>query len=84
MSADKIRRVCVGRERIDHCLLNDERRRFSWMQVHQAITVRPHTWNSRMRTTFDAEADAAYIYLVPEIEPGRAVRNVLIESPHDR
>lgn len=34
-----------------------------------------------MRTTFDAEADAAYIYLVPEIEPGRSVRNVVAESP---
>jgi len=29
-----------------------------------------------MRTTFDAEADAAYIYLVPEIEPGRSVRTL--------
>ncbi|MFD6699823.1 MULTISPECIES: DUF2283 domain-containing protein [unclassified Microbacterium] len=32
-----------------------------------------------MRTTFDAEADAAYIYLVPEMEPGRSVRT--IEAP---
>lgn len=29
-----------------------------------------------MRTTLDAEADAAYIYLVPEIAPGRSVRTV--------
>lgn len=33
-----------------------------------------------MRITFDAEADAVYISLVPEIEPGRSVRNVEIES----
>lgn len=29
-----------------------------------------------MRTTFDAEADAAYIHLVSEIEPGRVVRTI--------
>ena len=29
-----------------------------------------------MRTTFDPEADAAYIYLVPVIEPGRSVRTL--------
>jgi len=34
-----------------------------------------------MRTAFDAEADAAYINLVPSIEPGRPVRNVVTESP---
>lgn len=33
-----------------------------------------------MHTTFDAEADAAYITLVPEIESGRPVRNVEVES----
>ncbi|MDP3952984.1 DUF2283 domain-containing protein [Microbacterium sp.] len=33
-----------------------------------------------MRTTYDAEADAAYITLVPEIEPGRPVRNAEVES----
>lgn len=33
-----------------------------------------------MRTTFDAEADAAYIMLTPEIEPGRSVRNEIIET----
>ncbi|WP_165310840.1 DUF2283 domain-containing protein [Microbacterium protaetiae] len=27
------------------------------------------------------QADAAYIYLVPDIEPGRSVRNVVAESP---
>ncbi|KJL27167.1 hypothetical protein RL72_00635 [Microbacterium azadirachtae] len=34
-----------------------------------------------MRTTFDAEADAAYITLVPEIESGRSVRNEIVETP---
>nr|WP_274636662.1 DUF2283 domain-containing protein [Microbacterium bovistercoris] len=34
-----------------------------------------------MRTTYDAIADAAYIELVPEIEPGRSVRNIVTESP---
>lgn len=29
-----------------------------------------------MRTTFDAQADAAYITLVPKIEPGSSVRNI--------
>ena len=33
-----------------------------------------------MRTTFDAEADAAYIQLVPEIAPGRSARNIIIED----
>lgn len=33
-----------------------------------------------MRTTFDAEADAAYIQLVPEITPGRSVRNEIVET----
>jgi len=33
-----------------------------------------------MRTTFDAEADAAYITLVPQDKPGRSVRNVEVES----
>ena len=33
-----------------------------------------------MRTTFDAEADAAYIELVPEIEPGRSVRNEVVDT----
>ncbi len=33
-----------------------------------------------MRTTFDAEADAAYITLAPEIEPGRSVRNEVVET----
>ncbi|MCE4027254.1 hypothetical protein LXM50_14865 [Microbacterium sp. Au-Mic1] len=32
-----------------------------------------------MRTTFDAGAYAAYIYLVPEIQPGLSVRT--IEAP---
>lgn len=31
-----------------------------------------------MRTTFDAEADAAYIQLVPEIAQGRSVRNEIV------
>lgn len=34
-----------------------------------------------MRTTFDADADAAYIHLVPDIEPGRSVRNVEVSIP---
>lgn len=34
-----------------------------------------------MRTTFDAEADAAYIQLVPEIPTGRSVRNEALETP---
>ena len=33
-----------------------------------------------MRTTFDAEADAVYIELVPEIASGRAVRNEIVET----
>lgn len=33
-----------------------------------------------MRTTFDAEADAAYMQLVPEITPGRSVRNEIVET----
>jgi uncharacterized protein YuzE len=33
-----------------------------------------------MRTTFDAEADAVYMTLVPEIEPGRSVRNEVVET----
>lgn len=33
-----------------------------------------------MRTTFDAEADAAYIQLVPEIAPARSVRNEIVET----
>lgn len=33
-----------------------------------------------MRTTFDAEADASYITLVPEIESGRSVRNEIVET----
>lgn len=33
-----------------------------------------------MRTTFDAEVDASYITLVPEIEPGRSVRNETVET----
>lgn len=33
-----------------------------------------------MRTTYDAEADAAHIHLTPKTEPGRSVRNVEIES----
>lgn len=33
-----------------------------------------------MRTTFDAEVDAAYISLAPETVPGRSVRNVEVES----
>ncbi|MFB7252501.1 DUF2283 domain-containing protein [Microbacterium sp. NPDC056234] len=33
-----------------------------------------------MRTTFDADADAAYISLTPETAPGRSVRNVEVES----
>ncbi|MDX2400263.1 DUF2283 domain-containing protein [Microbacterium algeriense] len=33
-----------------------------------------------MRTTFDAEADAAYITLVPERESGRSVRNETVET----
>jgi uncharacterized protein YuzE len=33
-----------------------------------------------MRTTFDAEANAAYITLVPEIESGRSVRNEIVET----
>ena len=33
-----------------------------------------------MRTTFDAEVDAAYISLAPETAPGRSVRNVEVES----
>lgn len=33
-----------------------------------------------MRTTFDAEADAAYITLVPEIAPGRSVRNEIVDT----
>lgn len=31
-----------------------------------------------MRTTFDAEADAAYITLVAEVESGRSVRNEVV------
>ncbi|MBN8423112.1 DUF2283 domain-containing protein [Microbacterium esteraromaticum] len=33
-----------------------------------------------MRTTFDAVADAVYIELVPGIEPGRSVRNEIVET----
>ncbi|MEU4014877.1 DUF2283 domain-containing protein [Microbacterium sp. NPDC028030] len=33
-----------------------------------------------MRTTFDAEADAAYITLVSEIAPGRSVRNEIVDT----
>ena len=33
-----------------------------------------------MRTTFDAEVDAAYITLAPETVSGRSVRNVEVES----
>lgn len=33
-----------------------------------------------MRTTFDAEADAAYITLAPEIAPGRSVRNEIVDT----
>lgn len=33
-----------------------------------------------MRTTFDAEADVAYIELIPETAPGRAVRNEIVET----
>lgn len=33
-----------------------------------------------MRTTFDAVADAVYIELVPEIAPGRSVRNEIVET----
>ncbi|CAD5140673.1 conserved protein of unknown function [Microbacterium sp. Nx66] len=32
-----------------------------------------------MRTTFDAEVDAAYITLVPETESGRSVRNEVVD-----
>jgi uncharacterized protein YuzE len=32
-----------------------------------------------VHTTFDAEADAAYIYLVPEIAPGRSIRNIEVQ-----
>lgn len=34
-----------------------------------------------MRTTYDAEADAAYITLTTNTTPGRSVRNVEVESP---
>lgn len=37
-----------------------------------------------MRTTFNAEADAAYITLVPAIEPGRSVRNEIVETSDGR
>ena len=33
-----------------------------------------------MQTTYDGEADAAYISLVPECTPGRSVRNELVET----
>ncbi|OLI09410.1 DUF2283 domain-containing protein [Xanthomonas oryzae] len=33
-----------------------------------------------MRTTFDAEADAAYVSLIPETEPGWSVRNEVVET----
>lgn len=33
-----------------------------------------------MRTTFDAEADAAYISLAPKTASGPSVRNVEVES----
>lgn len=33
-----------------------------------------------MRTTYDAEVDAAYIALIPEEAPGNAVRTVEVET----
>lgn len=33
-----------------------------------------------MRTTYDTQADAAYIALVPELSPGRSVRNAEVET----
>lgn len=33
-----------------------------------------------MRTTFDADVDAAYVSLAPESEPGRSVRNVEVQT----
>lgn len=32
-------------------------------------------------STFDAEADAAYIFVAPTIGPGESAENVLIERP---
>lgn len=36
-----------------------------------------------MRVTYDPEADAAYIYLVPKIERGEAVEPVVVEELDD-